>query len=98
MVRVEEGEGEGGPAEQERGRAGAGDMRKRREEGMDAKVLADSGCDADAGAARDREEMWDGAVKRGSEARGANWAYKSVGGIKGRGGGGALVNITATAA
>jgi hypothetical protein len=68
MVRVEEGEGEGGPAEQERGRAGAGDMRKRREEGMDDKVSADSGCGADAGAASDREPTWDGAAQRGSEA------------------------------
>jgi hypothetical protein len=67
MVRVEEGEGEGGPAEQERGRSGAGDMRKRREEGIDDKVLADSGCDADAGAARDRDPTWAGAAQRGSE-------------------------------
>ena len=42
-------------------------MRKRREEGMDDKAMADGGRDADAGSARDRENMWDGTAQRGSE-------------------------------
>ncbi len=102
---MEEKDGEEGPEVQVIGKAGGGDMRKRREEGMDCKTMAAGGSEVDEGAAREREHKREAPAQKGCEPRIREKVrpHVWVGGcdqeeIKHRGGESVLVKKTATAA